>query len=442
MVDILIVIVHDIVQCITMFYCIDKLLGEKTNFRSFKTIFIFIIFSILVRINWEYTSSYVTTLFSYTLIATTNYYLREHKNVNKAVSTTFVYFLMAMVSELLISFILMIFMSGKEILAITNHFTHKNILSIVIYTGTVFVAYFSIFKKIYEKILEIIEKTKIVPVLLAILLFTTIFNMSYVVVYYNKNIIMRLFSNALFIIVYFILLIKSFDIKIKYKEVKTKYTNTLDALKDYEKIMDVYKVNNHENKNNFLTIRHMLGPENQKVKDFIDNIVDNKIMDDEKLNMESSNIPEGGIRAVIYSKLLEMKSEKIKFDLETEFKIRLFDIDSISDKTVLDICNVLGVFLDNAIHESKNLKDKAYIKVTLTMKNENLVISVKNKFKGAIDITKIDKEGYTTKGSGHGYGLSLVKNLLKNNKQLENKRKITKSTFEQILIIKPNKNSI
>jgi len=65
-----------------------------------------------------------------------------------------------------------------------------------------------------------------------------------------------------------------------------------------------------------------------------------------------------------------------------------------------------------------------------------LHISIKNKFKGIIDVSKIDKSGYTTKGDGHGYGLSLVKNILSESRCLENKRKITKSTFEQILIIK------
>lgn len=442
MIDILIAIAHDIVQFITMFYCIDKLLGEKTNYKSFKTIFGVIIFSILIRFNWNNTNQYFSTIFAYSLISCLNYYIRKNKNINEIISVSFVNFIITMISELIMSFILLLFLNGKEILRLKEIVVFENLISMTIYTGVVFIVQIPIFKKLHLKILNVINKTNMVFILSFIISFVVIANISYVVIYYDKNVIMRLISNSLLFIMCLIFLIKSFDFKVKYKEITAKYSNTLDALKDYEKMMDFYKVNNHENKNNFLTIRHMLGPENQKVKDFIDNIVDNRIMDDEKLNMESSNIPEGGIRAVIYSKLLEMKSEKIKFDLETEFKIRLFDIDSTSDKTILDICNVLGVFLDNAIHESKKLKDKAYIKVTLTMKGENLVISIKNKFKGVIDITKIDKEGYTTKGDGHGYGLSLVKNILKENKQLENKRKITKSTFEQTLIIKPNKNSI
>jgi len=421
---------------VTTFFCIDKISKEKINYKEVKTFLIFIVYIVLIRLNWLYTSMYMTTLFSYSIIAIANYYLHKHKDINKSVTTTFIYFVIAITSEIICSFLLMLFLSNDEILVMTSHPVYKNIISMSIYFITVLIVKIPYFEKIHEKILKIISKTKIVIILFSILFFIAIFNTSYVVIYYNENIIMRLLSNSAFIIVYLFLLIKSFNIKVKYKEISDKYSNTIEALKDYEKMIDFYKVNNHENKNNFLTIRNMLSDKDQKIKDFIDNIIDNRIMDDEKLNMESANIPEGGIRAVIYSKLLEMKNKKIKFDLETDFKVRRFVLENNKDKTILDICNILGVFLDNAIHESVKLKDKAYIKVTLAIKNENLHISIKNKFKGIIDVSKIDKSGYTTKGDGHGYGLSLVKNILSESRCLENKRKITKSTFEQILIIK------
>ena len=435
MIEFLVMIMHDLLQCVTVFYCVDKLLDEKTNYKSFRTIFITTIFAISLRINWLYTNSYFTTIFSYTLVAIANYVLRDNKNLNRDISASFVCFIVVMISEIIMSCILMLFFNDKEILNLTSIPLYKNMISSSIYLLSLFVVKIKYFKSIYKLVLDITNKTKIITIITSILLFIGIFNMSYVVIYYNKNVLMRLFSNALLIIVYFILLIKSFNIKVKYKEISDKYSNTIEALKDYEKMIDFYKVNNHENKNNFLTIRNMLEDKDQKIKDFIDNIIDNRIMDDEKLNMDSSNIPEGGIRAVIYSKLLEMKNRKIKFDLETDFKVRRFVLGDNKDKTILDICNILGVFLDNAIHESVKLKDKAYIKVTLAIKNENLHISIKNKFKGTIDVSKIDKSGYTTKGDGHGYGLSLVKNILSEIRCFENKRKITKITFEQILII-------
>lgn len=331
-------------------------------------------------------------------------------------------------------------MSNEMILTMMDNTIYSTMLSSAVFLLTALISRLKIFNKLYDKLLAIVNKSKIVTMFVMIFLFISISNLLYVSIYYKEDTIIRLFSNLLLIAVYLFLIIKSLNIKVKYKEVSDKYTNTIRALKEYEKMMDFYKVNNHENKNNFLTIRNMLSEDDEKIKNFIDNIIDNRIMDDEKLNMESSNIPEGGIRAVIYSKLLEMKNKKIKFDLETDFKIRRFNLENTKDKTMLDICNILGVFLDNAIHASADMGDKAYVKVTLTMKDDDLCISIKNKFKGTIDVEKIDKVGYSTKGSGHGYGLSLVKNILGENRNLINKRKLTKNTFEQILIIKNKQN--
>ena len=436
----LMMVVFILIQAVTTIYCMDKILDDKTNYKSIKNILLICLLVFLTRINWIYNNSYITMIFSITIIAFCNYYIRENKRLTEIVSATFVYFLINIVSEVICSSLLLLFQSKEQIIVLTSNEIYKNMISSAIFFITTLVVQIPFIKTIYKKTFSIIDKTKIINILAAIFLFIVAFNLSYILIYYSSNTLLRLLVNSFFMCIYLLILVKSLNIKVKYKEVSDKYTNTIRALKEYEKMMDFYKVNNHENKNNFLTIRNMLSEDDEKIKNFIDNIIDNRIMDDEKLNMESSNIPEGGIRAVIYSKLLEMKNKKIKFDLETDFKIRRFNLENTKAKTMLDICNILGVFLDNAIHASADMGDKAYVKVTLTMKDDDLCISIKNKFNGTIDVEKIDKVGYSTKGSGHGYGLSLVKNILSENRNLINKRKLTKNTFEQILIIKNKQN--
>ena len=436
----LMMVVFILIQAVTTVYCMDKILDDKTNYKSIKNILLICLLVFLTRINWIYNNSYITMIFSITIIAFCNYYIRENKRLTEIVSATFVYFLINIVSEVICSSLLLLFQSKEQIIVLTSNEIYKNMISSAIFFITTLVVQIPFIKTIYKKTFSIIDKTKIINILAAIFLFIVAFNLSYILIYYSSNTLLRLLVNSFFMCIYLLILVKSLNIKVKYKEVSDKYTNTIRALKEYEKMMDFYKVNNHENKNNFLTIRNMLSEDDEKIKNFIDNIIDNRIMDDEKLNMESSNIPEGGIRAVIYSKLLEMKNKKIKFDLETDFKIRRFNLENTKAKTMLDICNILGVFLDNAIHASADMGDKAYVKVTLTMKDDDLCISIKNKFNGTIDVEKIDKVGYSTKGSGHGYGLSLVKNILSENRNLINKRKLTKNTFEQILIIKNKQN--
>lgn len=436
----LMMVVFILIQAVTTVYCMDKILDDKTNYKSIKNILLICLLVLLTRINWIYNNSYITMIFSITIIAFCNYYIRENKRLTEIVSATFVYFLINIVSEVICSSLLLLFQSKEQIIVLTSNKIYKNMISSAIFFITTLVVQIPFIKTIYKKTFSIIDKTKIINILAAIFLFIVAFNLSYILIYYSSNTLLRLLVNSFFMCIYLLILVKSLNIKVKYKEVSDKYTNTIRALKEYEKMMDFYKVNNHENKNNFLTIRNMLSEDDEKIKNFIDNIIDNRIMDDEKLNMESSNIPEGGIRAVIYSKLLEMKNKKIKFDLETDFKIRRFNLENTKAKTMLDICNILGVFLDNAIHASADMGDKAYVKVTLNMKDDDLCISIKNKFNGTIDVEKIDKVGYSTKGSGHGYGLSLVKNILVENRNLINKRKLTKNTFEQILIIKNKQN--
>ena len=69
------------------------------------------------------------------------------------------------------------------------------------------------------------------------------------------------------------------------------------------------------------------------------------------------------------------------------------------------------------------------------MDNE-LCIDITNNFKGSLDLDKINNKKYTTKGDGHGYGLTLVKQLLEESNKLENEKSINRDNFTQTLKIK------
>ncbi len=222
------------------------------------------------------------------------------------------------------------------------------------------------------------------------------------------------------------------------EKINNKYENSISSLKEYEVMIDKFRVDTHENKNEFLTIRNMLKDKNNKenVIKYIDTLVDNKIKDNDKIMKQTSKIPEGGLRATIYSKLCLMDKLKIKHNLIISRDVRTTDLINLDEDLVLKICKILGVFLDNAIDAVRKLR-KREIVIELYILNKYLCINITNNFKGNLDIDKITNIKYTTKGKGHGYGLTLVNNILNEEpNKLINEKSITNDTFTQTLKIK------
>ena len=180
-------------------------------------------------------------------------------------------------------------------------------------------------------------------------------------------------------------------------------------------------------------IRNM--SKNKKITNYIDEIIDNKLKDNDKLMLDVLVIPEGGLRGLIYSKLLFMKENNINGNLLVDKKIKAVDLINVEDSLMLDICKVIGVFIDNAIDEVLKLKERN-IEIAIYFENKELCIEVSNNYKNQIDIENMGNLGYTTKGENHGYGLALVKEIIQNNKKLINEKKINKNIFSQILKIK------
>lgn len=224
----------------------------------------------------------------------------------------------------------------------------------------------------------------------------------------------------------------------KYDKINRKYETSISSLKEYEVMIDKFRVDTHENKNEFLTIRNMLKAKEDKetVVKYIDKLVDNKIKDNDQIMKKTAKIPKGGLRATIYSKLCLMDKLKIKYNLNISREIKTTDLIALDEDLVLKICKILGVFLDNAIEAVKNLRKKE-ISVEIYTINNNLCVDITNNFKGNLNLEKLSDVKYTTKGDGHGYGLTLVNKILKEEAdKLENEKSVNRDTFTQTLKIK------
>lgn len=219
----------------------------------------------------------------------------------------------------------------------------------------------------------------------------------------------------------------------RYKVITEKYDLTMNTVLGYEKIIENNKISNHETRNQFRTIRNMTT--NKNLINYINSILNDNINDSEDILIEVSKIPSGGLRGLIYTKLLYMKENNINYELHVDKKVNVSRINKIESNCMVDICKIVGVFLDNAIEAVQKLDEKN-ITIELYVENKNLIISITNNFAGYIDAENLDKAGYTTKSSGHGYGLRLVKDIISKNERLENDREIYEDNFTQNLKIK------
>ena len=247
-----------------------------------------------------------------------------------------------------------------------------------------------------------------------------------------------LITNAMIAIIFITIIITWSKSKDNYNKISNKYQTSISSLKEYEVMLNKFGVYTHENRNEFYTIRNMLkeGEDRDKVIKYIDALINNKIKDNEKIMKKTAKIPSGGLRATIYSKLCLMDKLKIKYKLNISRDVSTTDLINLDEDLILKICKILVVFLDNSIDAVKKLK-KREISIEIYILNKYLCIDITNNFKGNLDLDKISEAKYTTKGEGHGYGLTLVKQILNDeSKKLENEKSINRDTFTQTLKIK------
>ena len=422
---------------ITNLYIWSKILKRKPKIKSLKTCIIFILMAICTLINYLYINQFIRIVII-TVAMTLFIKLLFNEKLNKAIICSVTAQLLYMIAEIIFVIILVyILRINPDNLA--EIFFGKIITNTVIPLIVIILLQFKLVHRFYNLMIRITDKIKPNMLVIFLLIVMIAINIFFMTPYYSLNFTFIMVFNIILTIICFLITIYSLYNKNNYIKVYDKYNTTLNSLKEYEEILEKYRILNHENKNQFLTLRNMLSTDNKKVIKYIDTIVENKIKDNEKIMSETSKIPSGGLRGLIYSKLLVMSNQKINYKLSISNQVKITDlINNIDDTTLLDICKIIGVYLDNAIQEVTNIENKN-INIEMYIIDEFLEIAISNNYKNPIEIDKLEEKGYTNKGKGHGYGLSLTKEIINNNKKLSNEKNISKEYFTQILKIELQK---
>lgn len=253
----------------------------------------------------------------------------------------------------------------------------------------------------------------------------------------NNNITENFFIGVIAISVFLIILFSLINQKIKNENLAKEYDNLIEFVKEYEMIIEKQRIDRHENKNTLVNIKSKLIDKNKRkdIIEYIDSVLQEKTTFSKEKYAKLGYLPANGLKGLFYYKINHAENIGIKTSIsipEDVSKSLLYDLDSSNYK---ELCKILGVYLDNAI-EASAISDDKTMGIEVYNRNDYVSVIISNSYKGEIDQDNIEKDGYSTKGSDRGYGLSVVKHIINKNTIFESKTVVIKKLYIQKLRIK------
>lgn len=419
-----------VLTAIYMIKCILKYEDKIIRASSIITILIMIILSIanFIYID-DHLRFFVSTLYT-VICANIIFKTQIHKIATAVICEQLILFLSELIYMLVIILILNI-----DTTVLFSNFQGTLITNLLVSVIALILIKIKPIKILCNKIINYIDKIKQKNKYVLVLVFIITLNVLLVIMYFNSKNLTMVIINVVFMIIYSYvayLLLNEKNQNIKFQE---ENKSLLDNLNEYEKMLDYQRVSSHENKNQLLVIKGMVNKNNKKLHNYIDEVINEKRADNETLYTKAKRIPSGGLQGLVYQKMLRMQDENINIDLNVSSEVRKINLSDFNAKVNYDICRVICIIIDNAVDETLKVKDKE-ISISMYKEEDTFVIEVANKCKDLPDLEKIDNKGYTTKETGHGYGLCLLKDICDQNKDMTNERMIVGDIFLQVIKIK------
>lgn len=410
------------------FYIVRNLIKDKSIKLNLKNLLIILVGSIVASFFIFSEYKIITPLLSY-LEMIVIYTLILNISLLKSIILSGIAMILMFIAEIISLPVVLLFFSNVEA-------ARTNLISMILSNLSVgiismLVSRLKAIKNIYQNLIERLESIKLLRIVIFVIL--TIITLSVIFI-----IIANIYKMSIEILICFFVVIIFFFLFTLYSKEQNEfnilteqYNQLFECVREFEVWIDKNEKNNHEYKNDLAVLEAKIS--DPEIKKFIEEKLTQKMIVNSEWIHPLKDMPNGGMKGLIYYKIILAKNNKVelKIDISKQSKKHL---KKLTEKEYDAICQLLGIYLDNALDAARNSKQRSMALEFYEMREElNIVIT--NSFKGQIELEKIQNNGYTTKGNGHGKGLSYANEILKENETLSAQNKICNNYYIQRIIV-------
>lgn len=422
-----------LITTITLYIAGTIIFGKSKN-ALLKNIIILAISATIHTITFLYLSGMVKTLFLCLLLTITFKYI-FNINISKSIMFSIIYIIILLVPDLLTLFF------TTKLLNIPKETIYTSFAGSVlgnICTNIIMLLIIYLIRKPLKKLLDYSFSTnkKIIIVSIITIIITVYFFFKIIAGYKVNN---SVISYLMCMIAFITILLTLYREKIENESIIKKYDELLDVMKTYEIDIENQRTLIHENRNELMTIRSKAIDKNASKEfiEYMDSVIGDKVSTSISKYSKFTHLPSNGLKGFFYYKSMEAERRGIKVSANVSKKIENSFLKDLDTKTYKDLARLIGVYLDNAIDASEKSEDKK-LGIEIYLIKENIKIIITNTFSNDVDLSKIGKERYTTKGKNHGHGLLLVSSIIRNNNRFIAKTKVDQNLYIQELTINKN----
>lgn len=406
------VILSAVLSGIMSYVAIINMSNEKFKLKNF--IIYLIIFLPLLLVIYIFFSGISKLILNIILVIISLYFSLFKKDISNSVYYAIIYQMLVFISEIILSvLILFIFkLNGPEYFNVPFSLLISSILNCLL---VYLLSRIKFISKNIRKLNHIIKKNNkdwiyiiLIMILMVLFIFFNRYKMNNSTEYFVNT------AMAIFVVVSFVYVIYN---KFQRQAMEDKYNESMEYVLRYEKIINEQGKKNHEYNNQLMVIKGYINKP-ERLSEYLDEIIGEHKTGQNYTVKQLGFLPDGGVKGLLYHKLSKMEDNNIKYYLYVDQNLKDKDIESFDLKTYRDLTKLLGVFLDNAIDAALKSEEKE-IEVELKDKDDCLLLTISNTYDKNTDINKVGKSGFTTKGVGHGFGLSIVKDIAKTNSEIE-----------------------